>query len=349
MRQLARIAAPAFFILVLILYKNFTNSKILNVDNYPIWMIDKDGRHTNQSSGICYLGISKANGLKQFAVADDDGHIERIMIDEKQNPPALTIIPVVFSDTVQSFFKQFKKLDLEEISYNKKSERLYVSVEGFGQDWRTQDFKNYEGIFEMTYDKDYYNFDTILTVKKLPFPDTLFTYTKPNCAFEGFAVTDNNFYMGLENMQTPVGAFTDSTLIYVVNRKNLNDIHTLRLKPYNIVTVCGLYAKDDLNIYGVDRNTRNMFHIILDTAYNILDVKKIEMDLPVPAHPDIDGGVTFPVESITMDENGRFYCTEDPWDEYYKPTPLDKKKLTIEELTLFKNFVPVLFKFQSSF
>ena len=349
MRQLARIAAPAIFILVIILYKNFTNSKLLNVDNYPIWMVDKNGKQTNQTSGICYLGISKTNGLKQFAVADDDGHIERIELDEKQNPPALNIIPVILSDTVESFFKDFKKKDFEEITFNKKSERLYISIEGFAQDWKTRDFKKYEGIFEMTYDKDYYNFDTILTVKKLPFPDTLFHYTQANCAFEGLGVTEKNFYLGLENIQTPVGSFTDSTLIYVVNRKNLNDFHTIRLKPYNIITVCGLYAKDDNNIYGVDRNSRNMFHLTLDSNYIVTDAKIIEMDLPVPGHPDINNITAFPVESITMDDIGRFYCTIDPWEDYYKPDPLDKKKLTFEELKMFQNFTPILYKFQSTF
>lgn len=349
MRQLFKIAAPAFFVLAIIFYKNFANSKIMNVDNYPIWMIDKNGHQTNQTSGICYLGISKTNGLKQFAVADDDGHIERIMIDEKQNPPAITIIPVVLADTVEKFFKDFIKKDFEEISYNKKSERLYITVEGFAQQWKTRDFKLYEGVYEMTYDKDYYNFDTILTVKKLPMPDTVFQYTQANCAFEGLGVTDNNFFLGLENIQTPQGSFTDSTLIYVVNRKNFNDIHYLMLKQYKIVTVCGLYAKDDQNLYGVDRSSRNMFHITLDTNFNITDVKLIAMDLPIPGHPDIDGGITFPIESITMDENGRFYCTEDPWEDYYKPDPLDKKKLTVEELEHFKKFTPVLFKFQSSF
>ena len=179
--------------------------------------------------------------------------------------------------------------------------------------------------------------------------DRLFTYTNANCALEGLGVTDNNFYLVLDNIQTPVGAFTDSTLIYVVNRKDLNDIHTLRLKPYNIVTVCGLFAKDDHNIYGVDRNSKNMFHLTLDSSYNIINASSIVMDLPIPGHPDIDGGITFPIESITMDEIGRFYCASDPWEDYYQPDPLDKKKLTIEELTLFKNLVPVLFKFQSSF
>ncbi|CAN5518095.1 hypothetical protein BH10BAC5_BH10BAC5_24340 [soil metagenome] len=349
MRQLLRISAPAIFILVLILYKNFANSKLLNVDNYPIWMIDKAGVQTHQTSGICFLGISKKNGLKQFAVADDDGHIERIELDEKQNPPSINIIPIVFSDTVESFFKQFKKRDFEEITYNKKSERLYITIEGFAQDWKTREFKNYEGVFELTYDKDYYNFDTILTVKKLPIPDTLFTYTQANCSFEGLAVTDNNFFLGLENIQTPVGSFTDSTVIYVLNRKDFTKIHTIRMKPYNIITVCGLYAKDDFNLYGVDRNSKNMFHLTLDSNFIVTDAKIIEMDLPVPGHPDINNITAFPVESITMDDVGRFYCTIDPWEDYYKPDPLDKKRLTFEELTMFQKFVPILFKFQSSF
>jgi hypothetical protein len=323
------------------------NEKIEPIDDYPIWIIDSTGKHTEQTSGIYYLG--KLDGKKVFLTCDDIGKLNKLLINENIIPPFIEIKEIGLSNEIRDVFSSFRKKDFEAISFDSKKNNICISVEGYAYNKKDPvAFKKQEGIYELNFNKDVIRFDSLVSIHKLEIPETVYEHTQDNIGIEGLAVTDNYYFLGLENCRTKTGSFTDSTFLYIIN-KETNGVITIPTKELNISSICGLYAKSDLELYGIDRNTRSMFRIKFNPDFTVDDIEIKEIDLQIPDHKDINQILGVAPESITLDEYNYIYVTVDPWRDYYKPDTQDKKKLNEKEKEYFKNTVPIIYKFENPF
>jgi len=342
-----RVLAPLIIIIAFILLTILANEKVEPIDGYPLWIIDSSGNHTDQTSGIYYLGTHDAK--KVFLTCDDIGKLNKLLIDESKTPPAIEITKINLSNQVEEMFSNFRKKDFEGITFDKKKNDIYLSVEGYAYDKKDPlTFKKNEGVYELSCNNDALKFDSILTINKLILPETIFEYTQDNVGLEGIALTDNFLFFGLENCRNELQNFTDSTFLYIVDRKT-NEVITISTKDLNISTICGLFAVNEFELYGIDRNARSMFRILFNPDFTVDDIAKKEIDLQIPNHKDINQILGVAPESITIDGQNNIYVTVDPWRDYYKPDSQDRKYLSEEELNYFKETIPIIYKFKNPF
>lgn len=346
MRHILRVFLPLIGIIIFVNVYFAHPDGIQSIDNYPIWMVESNNvRHTNQTSGLSYIGIK--DGKKIFLCVDDIGKINKLTIDESLNPPQMEIFEIPFSKEVNDLLYKFKKKDMEDISYDKKNNRLFLTLEG--HEYSSLDpeiYKQKEGIYELTFNNDIYTLDTILTMKRLKLPGEIYEHTFDNVGFEGMAVTDNYFFLGLENYQTEGKAFTDSTYLYILDRKT-DELKVISTRELKISSITAVYAADDHQIYGIDRNRKSMFYIKFNDDFTVEKSDIREMALPMPGHKDIDRILGIAPESITFDDNGDIYVATDPWLDFYKPDLTDRKKISKEELNNFFEGIPMLYKFRN--
>jgi len=348
MKDLIRIFVPLIAIIIFVDFYYETPEGVYSIGGYPVWMKDVSGKQTNQTSGLSFVGGDSTN--KTFISCDDIGDINLIRANEKNNPPTLEIIEIKFSDEIQILFNKFKKVDMEDIYFDKHNNKIYLSIEGHEySSYDPEVYKKKEGIYEITFNNDIMKFDSILTIKRLSLPEEVYKYTLDNIGFEGFALTENYLYLGLENLQDTSNNFTDSTYIYIVDRKTNELKKSVTTKEHSISSISGLYAVDDHTLLGVDRNTRRMFYLKFDKDFNIEDSRLEVINLSIPGHEDIDKILGIATESLTLDGEGNIYVATDPWMDFYKPDLADRKKLSKDELDNFYNFVPVMYKFKNIF
>lgn len=342
-----RVLTPLILIIAFIVFNILVNGKVEPVDNYPLWIIDSSGKHTEQTSGIYYLGTD--NGKKVFLTCDDIGKLNKLIIDENKTPTEIDIINIYFSKQVEDVFSNFKKKDFEGVAFEKDRNKIYLSVEGYAYDKKDpMTFKKYEGIYELSCNKNSLEFDSLLSIKKLNLSETTFEYTQDNVGIEGVAVTDNYLFLGLENCRNRLQNFTDSTFLYIVDRKT-NDVIKVSTKNLNIFTICGLYAVSDFELIGIDRNARSMFRILFNSDFSIDDIEIKEIDLQIPNHKNINQILGVAPESITFDEQDNIYVIIDPWRDYYKPDSQDRKFLSEKEINYFEESIPIIYKFKNPF
>ena len=127
-----RVLTPLIIIIAFILVTILANGKVEPVDYYPLWIIDSSGKHTEQTSGIYYLGTH--NEKKVFLTCDDIGRLNKLVIDENKIPPTIKIINISFSNQVEDVFSNFRKKDFEGIAFDKMRNKIYLSVEGYAYD-----------------------------------------------------------------------------------------------------------------------------------------------------------------------------------------------------------------------
>lgn len=308
---------------------------IFKPDNlYPKWLKTENYR-TDQTSGITFIKTDE-HGNKFFLLADDIGKIHRLKISAKQE---FDFVPVHFSKKVKDYFSGFPKLDFEEIVYDKFSNKVFLSVEGNGEN-----YLEYFGIFQLFFKDDNPLQDSIIDVKKnniTPYE----TYTKhitANTGFEGMAVDENYIYLGLENLKNN-DDFTDSTLIYVVDKNTLTIQKEISTASFSIATICALCCVENGKILGVDRNSRNYFVIRFDenleAKYHQLE--KYKTVIPGYKNYEYIGSV----EAITLDDEKNIFAVDDPWHKMFLPPPQTLKKLDENTIENFKTFVPIIFKY----
>jgi len=342
-----RVFAPLILIVVFVIYVVLADGEVKSMDDYPLWIIDSAGNHTEQTSGIYYLG--KTGDETIFLTCDDIGKINKLIINESITPPSIKIVEIGLSNNVLKVFTSFRKKDFEDISFDKEKNKVYLSVEGYAFDKKNpMEFKNHEGIYELSCNNDALHFDSLLTITKLDLPEKIFEYTQDNVGMEGLTLTDNYFFFGLENCRNNVSNFTDSTFLYILNRKT-NDLKIIPTRKLFISSICGLYAKSDYELFGIDRNARSMFRILFNPDFAIENVELLQIDLSIPNHPDINQILGVAPESITIDDQNNIYVTVDPWKDYYKPDLQDSKKLNEKEKEYFENAVPIIYKFEDPF
>ena len=334
--------ATPIFLLMLILIG--CNSRIINNHlelkrdkNYPRWLKNNKYR-TDQTSGIIFIGNNE-NGDKQFLLADDIGKIHRLVISHDTN---FTFHPVYFTQNVVTFLDTFPKADFEDITLDKQNNQVYLSIEGDG---KLPD--NFVGIYALKFKHDEIVSDTIEGIKRLHIkPDSLFyKYVKNNIGYEGLAVDENYFYLGYEGF-IQNGIFADSSVIFVVNKHSLNIVKQIFTKPLDIYTVCGLYSDKNNSLFGIDRNNKTIFHLNFDVNLEVKNVKHSKVETVIPAYSQYD--YVGALESITMDDNDALYLTDDPYKKYFVPSGSILNKLDSLTIRNFKNFVPIIYRFNLS-
>ena len=326
-----------YFLLILILFVSpFSPIKLTLEDNFPIWLKDKT-KHTEQTSGITFIGSK--NDTKYFLLCDDIGKIHRMKIKNDK----LDIETIAFHKSVEKFLGKFEKRDFEEIVYDKFTNQVFISLEGNGIN-----YKNEIGIYKIRFKNNDVFSDEIIEISKINFPewDLISKYAKQNVGFEGFAISLNRIFLGLEGFQFGQ-IFLDSTMLYVVDKNSKKLIKEISTKKFGIHTICGLYAVDDFRIYGIDRNQQCFFEIIFDENYNIRKCELTKLDLPIPKKRNLKYVAS--IESIALDDDKYVYVIDDPWKKYYVPPIEIFKKLEKEDQENFKKFIPLLFKYKLNY
>ena len=313
------------------------NLKIKEDPAYPRWL--KSGKYfTQQTSGNCFLGLDK-DGNKNFLLADDIGKIHHFKIKDDS---VFFFSSVVLGEKVKAFLQPFPKRDFEEIVYDKFTNSIYLSIEGNNPEPR-----KYAGIYKLTFNNNNVYSDTITGIEKLDIkPQDLFLkYIDNNIGYEGLAVDENFFYLGLEGFSNS-GIFADSTFLFIVNKKDLRIIKQINTKPLGIHTICGLYSDKDNSVYGVDRNNKKLFHLLFDNtgSYWVKNCMLTDITTNIPGYPDYD--YVAALESITMDNEKDIYFVDDPWKTFFVPRENILKKLDSITVDNFKKFIPVIYKFK---
>src|SRR5690606_17584646 len=302
-------------------------------NNFPQWLM-YNSYAAAQTSGIAFISTD-ADGNKNFLLADDIGKLHHLKIKDDK---ITSITPVYFSEEVEKVFSGFPKLDIEDILYDRKTGSTFISIEGNGNN-----YINYAGIFQIIFAHDDVLSDTILSVKKTDItPEDIFTkYLDRNIGYEGITADDNYLYLGLEGFTTQ-GMFADSTIIFVVDKSSLRIVKEINTKHYGIQTICGLFADSNYSVYGIDRNNKKLFHLILNNDLNIENFDTVTVKTHIPNYNSFN--YVSSLESITMDDEKNIYMIDDPWTTYYVPSDDILNQLDENTVRNFKKFVTVIYK-----
>lgn len=311
------------------------HSKLTLAEFYPRWLV-ANGYKTSQTSGITL--IAERNEEKEFLLADDIGKIHRFII--KQDT-LFSFSEIILSEEVNGLLAEYPKLDFEEIFFDRYTGEVYLSIEGNGEK-----HLNYHSIYKLRFLDDDISRDTILAMEKVQFtPEDKFYYKlMPNVGYEGFTADENYFYLGLENDQTTEGEFSDHTVIRIADKKSLTIVKEISTDTLNIATVCGLYSDTNYSLWGIDRNHRKVFKLLLDEYFNVVDLDLFEIKTVVPGYDSLE--YVGSLESITITSEKFLFLVDDPWHTFFVPPNEILKNL--DELTVnnFKNFIPIIYKFE---
>lgn len=313
------------------------NISLLPDLNFPKWLKTNESR-TDQTSGIAF--IKSECGKKYFLTADDIGFINLLTFE---SDTIFSIEKVSFIDSAENYFSNFPKKDFEEITYDKRSGEIYLSVEGNGEH-----YNDYVGIYKLRFkDNDVFSKQITSVIKMSYTPASLFyNYTNWNIGYEGFALDDSYYYLGLEGFYSNI-QFADSTFIFIANKSDLNIFKEISTKNLGISTVCGLFSDEDYSLWGIDRNNRTIFHILFDEEFNIKDFSKYKGVTFIPGYHNLNYLPSY--ESITMDNENNLYIVDDPWKEVYVPNQEILNKLDNETINNFETYVPTIFKFKVTY
>jgi len=310
------------------------NITLLPDENFPLWLKTNQSR-TNQTSGIAF--IKSECDRKYFLLADDIGAIHLLTL---KSDSIFSIENILFADSSGNYFSNFPKKDFEEINYDKNTGDVYLSVEGNGEN-----FNDYVGIYKLIFkDKDVISKQIVLIEKMTYEPVIMFyKYTNWNIGYEGFALDDNYFYLGLEGFLNNY-QFADSTLILIANKSDLSIIKEISTKSLGIHTICGLFSDEDYSLWGIDRNNRTIFHILFDEEFNIINFSKFDGKTFIPGYHNLNYSTSY--ESITIDDEDNIYIVDDPWKEVFIPGQDTLDKLDAETINNFKQYIPTIFKYK---
>jgi hypothetical protein len=310
-------------------------TNIIPANNYPRWLKTEDYQ-PSQTSGITFINESE-DGKLQFLLVDDIGKIHRFFIEDDT---VFSFSEIKLSPEVQDYLEDFPKIDFEEIFFDKYSGDVYLTIEGNGED-----YISYHGVFKLKFvDNDIFQ-DSITGLIKLEFkPVEAFNeYLRWNVGYEGFTADENYFYLGLENVQTPDGKFTDNTVIRIAEKESLEIIKEISTERLGIATICGLYSDENYSIWGIDRNHKKVFKLNFDEYFNVTEKNLFELKTVIPGYTNLE--YVGSLESITFVSEDTIYLVDDPWHTYFIPTDEILNQLDESTKENFENFIPVIYKF----
>jgi len=317
------------------LAQDSSGSVIQLTQNYPRWL-KNNYYHTDQTSGITFLR-EKDDSTYEFLLADDIGKIHRFFI---KADTVFSFSEIHFSHEVLDYLVEFPKLDFEEILYDKFTGEVYITIEGNGENHLL-----YHGIFRLKFKDDDVFQDSVVQLEKLDFTPkkTFYNNLEPNTGYEGLAVDQNFFYLGLESILTPEGSFSGHTVISIADKSSLAIIKEISTEDLEISTVCGLYSDENYSLWGIDRNQRKIFKLKFDKYFNIVNKNYYDIKTVVPEYNQFE--YVGSLESITMDDNKSLFLVDDPWHTFFIPPAEILNQLDSETIKNFKNFIPVIYKF----
>lgn len=336
------IAAPSLVLitaLIILLFSISLNRSEIQISihpaaHYPRWL-EANNYNPTQTSGITLL--FEDAGKKIFLLADDIGKIHRFVI---KNDTIFSFTEIRFSNELNNYLAEFPKKDFEEIFYDKYTDEVYLTIEGNGKA-----HLRFHGIYKMKFLNDDVQRDTITSLEKIHFvPEAeFFKNLLPNIGYEGFTADENYFYLGLENIQSNDGEFSNKTAIRIADKKSLKIIKEISTDSLNISTICGLYSDKNYSLWGIDRNHRKVFKLKLDEYFNIVDLDFFEIITVVPGYKGLE--YTGSLESITITSEKFLFMVDDPWYAFFIPPGDILAKLDSNTVNNFKNFIPIIYKF----
>ena len=304
-------------------------------EHYPRWL--KSGNYkTAQTSGIAFIEENE-NGSDEFFLIDDIGKLHRLKIS---NDTIFTFTEIKFSEEVADYLNTFPKIDFEEISYDKVTGDVYVTIEGNGPD-----FLKYNGIYNLEF-KDNNIFCNLVTgIKKIELiPKAVFAkHVRENIGYEGLAVSKKYLYLGLEGILNKDNSFSGNALILVVDKSNLQILKEIYTEELNIASICGLYAESDSILWGIDRNNMTIFILKFNNSLKITSYRLLSLRTVVPSYNEYE--YTGSLESIAMNERKNIFLVDDPWHSHFVPDSTILQKLDEVTIKNYQDFVPVIHKF----
>lgn len=311
--------------------------KITKDPLYPKWLM-ANGIKTDQTSGISF--IKQENGTKHFILADDIGDLYRLAI---KNDTDFTLNSISFSDEVKQKLDQFPKKDFEDIVYDHFTNKVYLSIEG-----NKSTFLEHVGIYEIEFYNNNIFSDSVISLTKLNIEpkEELYRYVKRNIGFEGIAVDENYLYLGLEGFSTK-DVFADSTLLYIVDKKDLKIVKIINTFEFGIGTICGLYSNKNGTIWGIDRNRWTIFNFAFDSNLNIVSRKLFDFFPSIPGYNSLT--YVAALESITIDNEGYLYLVDDPYRQVFIPPDAILNQLDEETKRNFKNYIPIIYRYKITY
>ena len=320
-----------FFLLLFSITIIAQDYQLKNAEGFPKWL-SKDNYLTDQTSGIAF--INSENHIKKFLLADDIGKLHLLFIT---NDSLLSFEPINFSKEVEQYLSKFPKKDFEEITLDNSTNLFYLSIEG-----NDPNHKNWVGIYKINFNPEL-GFSEINGLEKIEFtPNELFLKdVKNNIGYEGLAVDSNYFYLGLEGFQNDT-AFEAETIILIADKKSNEIIKKINTKELGIHTICGLVSDKPYSLWGIDRNSRKVFHLNFDSKLNVTSSKLINFVSAIPGYKE--KSYVSAIESITIDNENNIYLVDDPWKRFYVPPEKTLNKLDEITINNFKNFIPIIYK-----
>lgn len=311
-----------------------TSLKLKSDPSFPEWL-SFAGFDADQTSGITFISQTPEGG-RHFLLADDTGGILHLTI---QGDTVSMLRPVKFSDSFQSYIDTFPKADFEEIVYDRKYNKVYLSIEGNGSHP-----EYFAGIYELHFKNDNVLSDTLEGIEKMNFtPVQEFQkYLASNIGYEGLAEDENYFYLGLEGF-TQGKLFADSTVLFIAEKNSHKIIKQINTGPLGIHTICGLFSNKNNSLYGIDRNNKTFFHLLFDDRLNVIDTALVKIKTNIPSYYSFDYVAS--MESLTMDQDRNIYMIDDPWKTFFIPSKEILNQLDSLTVNRFRNFVPVIYKY----
>jgi len=332
------IAAVLFFLCIsatIFLTQNYSKLKIHPDQNYPRWLMNDD-YHPSQTSGITFLR-QLDDGTKEFFLADDIGDINRLFI---KDDTIFTFRKIEFGSDAIDYLKDFPKRDFEEIIYDKFTGRVYITIEGNGKK-----HKLFHGIYRLHFKEDDVYQDSVSSIEKINFKpeEQFYSELNLNTGYEGLAVDENYFYIGLEAVLTPEKAFSGHTLIRIADKKSLQIVKEISTDTLGIATIGGLCSDTNFSLFGVDRNQRKVFKLKLDEYLNVVEINLFGISAVIPNHQQVE--YTASLESITITPDHNLFMVDDPWYEQFIPPEKVLNNLDIKTVDNFNNFIPIIYKY----
>jgi hypothetical protein len=308
--------------------------KLVQQPHSPQW-IRVGSKFSDQTSGICFIETKK--GQKVFLIADDVGAIHRMVY---QNNSIIELTKYRLGKKAKKYLESFSKKDFEEIAYDISTGDVYLSIEGNAPSPKTSTkivklkFKN-NSIYQNSID-DFIELNIS--------PKNLFEqYVENNIGYEGLAVDNNYIYLGFEGFQSSGFLFSDSTYIFIVDKKNLNIVKKISTKKFGIGTICGLHIQDK-TLWGVDRNGFKIFYLTFNENLDVVNWKEFSFQSKIPN--TVNMSYIAAIESITIDDDANVYVIDDPWKRFYIPSEEVQSKLSVENIENFNKFIPIIYKYK---
>ena len=135
----------------------------------------------------------------------------------------------------------------------------------------------------------------------------------------------------------------EGTIIFIADKKNNQIIKTIKTEGLGIRSVCGLCSIGPGKIIGIDRNSKNLFYIEFDDSLNVVYNSIKQVPVSIPGFNNL--GYIASLESVAIDDSKNVYLIDDPWKRFYVPDAETLKKLDGNTISNFKEFIPIIYKF----